>query len=52
MRLFLLFHALISEFLFLSFPAGLMLYWIVNNLLFVLQQWMIMRRIEQTSNKK
>ncbi len=31
--------------LFLNFPAGLMLYWFVNNTLSFLQQWYIMRGI-------
>ena len=31
--------------LFLNFPAGLMLYWFVNNTLSFLQQWYIMRSI-------
>ncbi len=29
---------------FLSFPAGLVLYWVVNNCLSILQQWLIQRR--------
>lgn len=29
---------------FLSFPAGLVLYWVVNNVLSILQQWLISRR--------
>jgi YidC/Oxa1 family membrane protein insertase len=33
--------------LFLNFPAGLMLYWFVNNLLSFLQQWYIMHSIEK-----
>lgn len=33
--------------LFLFFPAGLVLYWLVNNLLSVAQQWYITRRIER-----
>ncbi|PPD03523.1 MAG: membrane protein insertase YidC [Methylobacter sp.] len=32
---------------FLFFPAGLVLYWIVNNTLSILQQWYITRSIEQ-----
>ncbi len=32
--------------MFASFPAGLMLYWFVNNTLSFLQQWFIMRRME------
>ncbi len=31
----------------LFFPAGLVLYWIVNNLLTIAQQWMITRQIEK-----
>lgn len=34
-------------FLFSSFPAGLVLYWIVNNSLSILQQWYIMRSMEK-----
>ena len=30
---------------FLWFPAGLVLYWLVNNLLSIGQQWMITRKI-------
>ncbi|MGD8498260.1 MAG: membrane protein insertase YidC [Chromatiales bacterium] len=32
---------------FAFFPAGLVLYWFVNNLLSIAQQWVITRRIEQ-----
>lgn len=32
--------------LFANFPAGLMLYWFVNNTLSVLQQWFIMNRLD------
>ncbi|MBN2688999.1 MAG: membrane protein insertase YidC [Gammaproteobacteria bacterium] len=31
--------------LFASFPAGLVLYWFMNNLLSVLQQWLILKRM-------
>ncbi len=31
---------------FLFFPAGLVLYWVTNNSLSILQQWIITRRIE------
>ena len=37
-------------FFFLWFPAGLTLYWVVNNILSILQQWFIMRSIEQSNN--
>jgi YidC/Oxa1 family membrane protein insertase len=40
-------------FLFANFPAGLMLYWFVNNTLSFLQQWHIMHRVEkENANKK
>jgi YidC/Oxa1 family membrane protein insertase len=32
--------------MFLFFPSGLVLYWFVNNLLSIAQQWVITRRIE------
>ncbi len=31
-----------------SFPAGLVIYWAVNNALSILQQWVIMKRLEGT----
>ncbi len=34
-------------FFFLWFPAGLVLYWLVNNLLSMAQQWYITRKIEK-----
>ena len=33
--------------LFLFFPAGLVLYWLTNNVLSIAQQWYVMRQIEQ-----
>ena len=36
--------------LFLFFPAGLVLYWFVNNVLSMAQQWMITRQIEASDN--
>ena len=32
-------------FLFATFPAGLVLYWTWNNVLSILQQWVIMKRM-------
>jgi len=32
--------------LFLTFPAGLMVYWVVNNVISIAQQWIITRSIE------
>ncbi len=37
---------------FLFFPAGLVLYWVVNNLLSILQQWYITKKIEQQPKHK
>jgi YidC/Oxa1 family membrane protein insertase len=34
----------------LFFPAGLVLYWLVNNLLSLAQQWFITRQIEGAAN--
>lgn len=31
--------------LFMNFPAGLVLYWVVNNSISILQQWYIMRKV-------
>lgn len=38
-------------FMFLWFPAGLVLYWVTNNSLGILQQWLITRQIEQAGTK-
>lgn len=32
--------------LFINFPAGLTLYWFTNNVLTILQQWWVMRRVD------
>ena len=40
------FMPIIFTVFFLFFPAGLVLYWLVNNLLSISQQWVITRRIE------
>ncbi|MDH5299762.1 MAG: membrane protein insertase YidC [Gammaproteobacteria bacterium] len=34
---------------FMLFPAGLVLYWVVNSVLSILQQWYIMRKIEKAT---
>jgi YidC/Oxa1 family membrane protein insertase len=39
----------IFTFFFLWFPAGLVLYWLVNNLLSIAQQWYITRQIERAA---
>ncbi len=38
-------------FFFLWFPAGLVLYWVVNNLLSIAQQYVITRQIEKAGSK-
>lgn len=38
--------------LFANFPAGLMLYWFVNNTLSFLQQWYIMHKLDKETNGK
>ena len=35
----------VFTFLFLFFPSGLVLYWFINNVLSILQQWIITRKI-------
>jgi YidC/Oxa1 family membrane protein insertase len=38
-------------FMFLGFPAGLVLYWTVNNILSIAQQWQITRLVEAGEKK-
>jgi YidC/Oxa1 family membrane protein insertase len=42
-RKMMLLMPVVFTFLFLQFPAGLVVYWLVNNLLSIAQQWMIGR---------
>ncbi|CEA04692.1 putative inner membrane protein translocase component YidC [Pseudomonas saudimassiliensis] len=42
---------IIFTFFFLWFPAGLVLYWVVNNILSIAQQWYITRQIEGAAEK-
>ncbi len=35
---------------FAFFPAGLVLYWVVNNILSIAQQWVVTRQIEQAAS--
>jgi len=46
-----LFMPLIFGVMFFFFPAGLVLYWVVNNLLSIAQQWQITRLIEGGKEK-
>jgi YidC/Oxa1 family membrane protein insertase len=38
---------LVFTFMFLWFPAGLVLYWVTNNSLSILQQYIITKQIEK-----
>ena len=46
-----MFLPVIFTVLFWNFPAGLVLYWITNNSLSILQQWYIMSRMDKESSK-
>ena len=39
-------------FLFLTFPQGLVLYWVVNNILQMAQQWFVYRQIDKANKAK
>ena len=41
----------VFTFFFAFFPAGLVLYWVVNNVLSIIQQWVITKRIEAGETK-
>ena len=47
-----MFMPLIFSAMFFFFPAGLVLYWLVNNVFSIAQQWFITRQIEQGASKK
>ncbi|MHB1946716.1 MAG: membrane protein insertase YidC [Gammaproteobacteria bacterium] len=47
-----MFMPVVFTVLFVNFPAGLMLYWFVNNSLSVLQQWFIMRSMDKAEKSK
>ncbi len=42
-----MFLPIIFTFMFLSFPSGLVIYWLINNLLSMLQQWLLLRQAEK-----
>lgn len=46
-----MFLPVIFTFLFSSFPAGLVLYWLTNNLISISQQWVITKRYQATHKK-
>ena len=39
-----MFMPVVFTFLFLNFPSGLVLYWLVNNVLSIAQQWLMVRK--------
>ncbi len=41
-----LFMPIVFSFMFFFFPSGLVLYWVVNNVLSIAQQWVIVRQSE------
>lgn len=47
-----MFLPVVFTILFLNFPAGLVLYWTVNNSLSILQQWYITRKYGEASTTK
>jgi YidC/Oxa1 family membrane protein insertase len=42
-----MFMPIIFSVMFFFFPAGLVLYWVVNNILSIAQQWVITKKIEK-----
>lgn len=46
----LMFLPIIFTAFFMVFPAGLVLYWVANNILSIIQQWYITRGIERSSS--
>ncbi len=42
---------IVFTFMFLAFPSGLVLYWTVNNVLSIAQQWQVNRMIESAGLK-
>jgi YidC/Oxa1 family membrane protein insertase len=42
----------VFTFFFLWFPSGLVLYWVVNNTLSIIQQYVITKRVEASAAKK
>jgi YidC/Oxa1 family membrane protein insertase len=42
-----MFLPVMFTFMFLNFPSGLVLYWLVNNILTILQQWRINHTLKE-----
>ncbi len=43
---------LVFSVMFFFFPSGLVLYWLVNNVYSIVQQWLITRKIEAAAAAK
>jgi YidC/Oxa1 family membrane protein insertase len=41
-----MFMPIVFSVMFFFFPAGLVLYWVVNNVLSIAQQWVITKKME------
>ncbi len=48
-RKIMMFLPLVFTLLFLNFPSGLVIYWLFNNILSILQQWLMMRKMRKPS---
>jgi YidC/Oxa1 family membrane protein insertase len=46
-----LFMPLAFSVIFVFFPSGLVLYWVVNNILSIAQQWVITKKFESSAAK-
>ncbi len=46
-----MFLPIVFTIFFISFPAGLVLYWLTNNILSVLQQWYVMKKFDPKAQK-
>lgn len=46
-----MFMPVVFTILFLNFPAGLVLYWLTNNILGILQQWYVMKQMDNKTKK-
>lgn len=46
-----MFLPVIFTFVFLNFPAGLVLYWVTNSAVSILQQWFINRQVDRQESK-
>jgi YidC/Oxa1 family membrane protein insertase len=48
-KIMLMFMPVFIGYISLSFPAGLVLYWVTSNLMQILQQWWLMRKPAQAN---